>query len=149
LAMTELVNILNVEFELNLSPAMIYSYPTITDIVDHLSSALCVGVISNSIIDIVNGANTLAGKAKMVYSRDVILQRIRCIVEDLLGARVDDCVDLMEEGLESLAMTELVNILNVEFELNLSPAMIYSYPTITDIVDHLSSALRAEVDMDC
>jgi len=67
-------------------------------------------------------------------------------VRGLLGEEVSGEIEveapLMEMGLDSLAATELVRELSEEFGLQLPPTLLFDYPTITALAEHLQSQLQ-------
>jgi hypothetical protein len=51
----------------------------------------------------------------------------------------------MDQGLDSLGVTEVASRLGNEFGLRLSPTVVFSYPTICALVDHISALLGLNV----
>eukprot|EP01042_Synura_sphagnicola_P003903 gene3903-4896_t len=71
------------------------------------------------------------------------IERMRTIVRGTVLSLVDsesipDDGVLMNLGLDSLGATELSVRLSKEFNLRLPPTMLFSYPSVNDIVSHLS-----------
>jgi acyl carrier protein len=71
-----------------------------------------------------------------------VTSKVRSLVTPLLDTRaVDDNVQLMDQGLDSLGATEVSSRLSNEFELRLSPTVVFSYPTINDLAVHICDLL--------
>ena len=72
-----------------------------------------------------------------------IEQVVVSIVASLFSnkSNVELDVPLMDLGVDSLGATELSTQLTAKIGVQLSPTLIYSYPTVTSIVNHISSLL--------
>ena len=86
-------------------------------------------------------------------SADVRLQvhsEVKTAVRELLGDDGSSTVDintqapLMEMGLDSLAATQLGRQLSEDFDGDMSPTLLFDYPTIEALTDHFSP--RTEVE---
>ena len=61
---------------------------------------------------------------------------------------VDVQAPLMEMGLDSLAATQLVQQLSSEFGIQLAPTLLFNYPTVNALSDHLASLVSTEAQHD-
>jgi 3-oxoacyl-(acyl-carrier-protein) synthase/acyl carrier protein len=71
------------------------------------------------------------------------------IVVGLLGCAPEDLnadEPLMEAGLDSLAVTQLVRELAISFELNLSPTLLFDHPTINALTSYLCGTVSTSDD---
>jgi myxalamid-type polyketide synthase MxaB len=77
-------------------------------------------------------------------TRRQVLDTITSLVRELLGEEgqqggLDPSTSLMDAGLDSLASTQLVRGLSESFGVKLSPTLMFDYPTINALTDHISS----------
>ncbi len=72
------------------------------------------------------------------------LNRLTELISQLLEVPYEDIesdVDLSEYGFDSVSFTKLVNIINEETTLSLSPTIFFEYPTLSKVSKYLSSEL--------
>ena len=69
-------------------------------------------------------------------------------VVDILGESLDMESPLMEAGVDSLASTELVNKINENLGVSLGPTVLFDYPTIQDLTQHLVQTLKGPETID-
>ena len=77
-----------------------------------------------------------------------IVQTITRVVRSLLGVdggkQIDVGFPLMEMGLDSLASTDLVRQLSQELEIELPPTLLFDYPTVIELSNHLAKLVAPE-----
>ena len=83
-------------------------------------------------------------------ARRQILTEIAPMVENLLGDEapqggVDIDTPLMELGLDSLAATQLMREMSEKWQFPLQPTLLFDYPTINSLCDHLASVMSDDV----
>merc|ERR1711988_973944 len=76
-----------------------------------------------------------------VKSLDPVLatKRLMNIVKDVVAADDDIAADspLMEAGMDSLSSVQLVTEVSKEFQMTLSPSLVFDFPTVAAMVSHL------------
>jgi acyl transferase domain-containing protein/NAD(P)-dependent dehydrogenase (short-subunit alcohol dehydrogenase family)/acyl carrier protein len=77
------------------------------------------------------------------WTVDEVSARTALIVRGLIQAEgeIQDDVQLMDIGLDSLGVTELATRLAAEFGIHVMPTMVFSYPTLRDITAYMLSEL--------
>ena len=87
-------------------------------------------------------------RAASKYTADDVLRIVRRIAAELVQATesLPDSVSLTECGLDSLGATELSGKLSGAFGIKLLPTLIFSYPTISEIANHIISLVGVEVE---
>ena len=83
----------------------------------------------------------LGVKAGLVADLSQCSPELAAQLQDSDGMGVADSDQLMETGVDSLGATELAVTLSSELGLRLLPTLVFSYPTIGDIVDHVKTQL--------
>ncbi|QDZ21994.1 polyketide synthase [Chloropicon primus] len=63
-------------------------------------------------------------------------------VIDTIGETIDTESPLMEAGVDSLASSELINKINDDMGTSLGPTILFDYPTIQDLTQHLVQTLK-------
>ena len=85
-------------------------------------------------------------------SRDEILAAVVDEVRNLLATspseELDHHMSLMEMGIDSLVSTQLVRQLEARLDLRLSPTLLFSYPTIDALTEHLIDQMAGRLDDD-
>ena len=80
----------------------------------------------------------------LAEARQQILTEVTSAVSELLGeehkqhGELDTSAPLMDMGLDSLAATQLMRGLNESLEVEISPTLLFDYPTINALSDHLA-----------
>eukprot|EP00931_Biecheleriopsis_adriatica_P075574 TRINITY_DN49403_c0_g1_i1.p1 TRINITY_DN49403_c0_g1~~TRINITY_DN49403_c0_g1_i1.p1 ORF type:complete len:859 (+),score=258.79 TRINITY_DN49403_c0_g1_i1:93-2669(+) len=66
-------------------------------------------------------------------------KRVMAIVSDVIAADDDLSADspLMEAGMDSLSSVQLVTEVSKEFQMSLSPSLVFDFPTVAAVVAHL------------
>ena len=71
-----------------------------------------------------------------------VQKTIEQAVTDTIGQSIDMESPLMEAGVDSLASSELVNKINDDMGVSLAPTILFDYPTIQDLTEHLVHMLK-------
>jgi len=74
-------------------------------------------------------------------SKSSITERIQFAVEALTGQVVSESDPLMHAGLDSLSSIELKDTISEMFDVKLQSTLIFDYPSITAIADHVKSLM--------
>ncbi|CAE7035636.1 der [Symbiodinium natans] len=66
-------------------------------------------------------------------------KRLMSIVKDVIAADDEITADspLMEAGMDSLSSVQLVTEVSKEFQMTLSPSLVFDFPNVAAIVNHL------------
>ena len=71
-----------------------------------------------------------------------VQKTIEQAVTDTVGQSIDMESPLMEAGVDSLASSELVSKINDDMGVSLAPTILFDYPTIQDLTEHLVHMLK-------
>lgn len=75
------------------------------------------------------------------------MEIVRRIAAELISNElISDSVPLMDMGIDSLSATEIASNLSTEFGLKLFPTLLFNYPTVNDIVNHLCNTMSLTED---
>ncbi|QDZ21995.1 alcohol dehydrogenase [Chloropicon primus] len=75
-----------------------------------------------------------------------VQKTIEQAVIDTIGETIDTESPLMEAGVDSLASSELINKINDDMGTSLAPTILFDYPTIQDLTQHLVQTLPDATD---
>jgi acyl carrier protein len=75
--------------------------------------------------------------------KEALVATVREISQAILGVKVGSSQPLMESGLDSLASVELRNALASRFGLDLSPTIVFDYPTADALAAFLATQLQS------
>ncbi|KAL7554746.1 hypothetical protein ACHAWF_018278 [Thalassiosira exigua] len=140
LAIAELSSMLRARFDMELPAAIVFSYPTISDLTDHIFG--CLTQESN----ICAADSNYDRERTRTPSRDSVSYEVEQAVRSVanVSGDLDFGASLMDVGLDSLAIAELSSILRARFDMELPAAIVFSYPTISDLTDHIFECLSIE-----
>ena len=103
---------------------------------------LRVGLTFSKVQTLDNDLSITPIKSKTIVSEPQdILSTVVEVLKALVNSEIRFDVPLMDLGVDSLGATELSTQLTAKIGVQLSPTLIYSYPTVTSIVNHISSLL--------
>ena len=133
----ELNNLLSKETGADLPPGLVFSYPTVNDIVEYLKEVI---KVPDNKVPNTEEAKTMK-RQNHTYSSTFSM--VSSTAAEFVGGTnagdLDPSRNLMDLGLDSFGASELVNRLSAEVGFNLPPSLVFSYPTINDIVEYLTS----------
>ena len=76
------------------------------------------------------------------FTEEQVGEVVRRVIVSLLGdGEVDASAALMDQGLDSMGATELSSMLSSELGIRVLPTMLFSYPTVVDIIGHMCEEL--------
>lgn len=78
----------------------------------------------------------------------VVVSQLKEIVSGILGGAVAEDQPLMEAGLDSLAAVELRNTVGAKFGVELPATVIFDYPSIRALAQHLTEQGSVQNDSD-
>ena len=146
LSVVELSNDLQSQLEMDISPTLIFSEPTIND----LSTFLCNQLLSDHkhIRRNVKNANSLL--LKKCWTKEAVTIEVENAVKKVIGSKDDDHIDhssnLMDIGLDSLSVVELSNDLQSCLGIEVSSTLVFSEPTIKDLSNFLYDRLSMDTE---
>lgn len=84
-------------------------------------------------------AATVATPAPQGLDPVLATKRLMSIVKDVIAADDDLTADspLMESGMDSLSSVQLTTEVSKEFQMTLSPSLVFDFPTVAAMVSHL------------
>ena len=74
-----------------------------------------------------------------------VIETTSAAVLEVLGTKVTVDTPLMSAGLDSIAVTDLVNVLSKRFEIELPPTLLFDHPTIGSVATHITTLLPMEI----
>ena len=74
-----------------------------------------------------------------------VIETTSAAVLEVLGTKVKVDTPLMSAGLDSIAVTDLVNVLSKRFEIELPPTLLFDHPTIDSVATHITTLLPMEI----
>ena len=77
--------------------------------------------------------------------RSAVIDTTSAAVLEVLGTKVTVDTPLMSAGLDSIAVTDLVNVLSKRFEIELPPTLLFDHPTIGSVATHITTLLPMEI----
>jgi acyl carrier protein len=97
---------------------------------------------------VTTGAGAIAAPAVVAAEyqiRSVMKRILTTLIDDAADGEINDDALLMQTaGLDSLGATELSSQLGAEYGLKVPPTLIFSYPTVNEIVSYLHGTLAAK-----
>ncbi|WP_372366348.1 aminotransferase class III-fold pyridoxal phosphate-dependent enzyme [Candidatus Uabimicrobium sp. HlEnr_7] len=72
-----------------------------------------------------------------------ILVQIASTTSKIEECHIDSSMELSEYGFDSITFTEFANQLNERYDLNLTPAIFFEYPTIDELTNYLISEFES------
>ena len=80
--------------------------------------------------------------AASLFTEEQVGEVVRHIVSSLLGEDdINVSAALIDQGLDSMGATELSSMLSSELGIRVLPTMLFSYPTVVDIIGHMCEEL--------
>lgn len=133
MSVTELVSVLEEHLQLELDPDLVFDHP----LLDQLIEAL--GEIRTS-----SGDNGNSDDNQL--SRDQIAQKINALFFSLTDIEsIDPEVELTEQGLDSMSITELVAQLEEDLSIDLDPDIVFEYPLVDQLVDEIYAIIQRSI----
>ena len=74
-----------------------------------------------------------------------VIETTSVAVLEVLGTKVTVDTPLMSAGLDSIAVTDLVNVLSKRFGIELPPTLLFDHPTIGSVATHITTLLPMEI----
>lgn len=125
LSATELINALENEYHIDLDPDLLFDFPLIDQFV-------------GAVDDKRRESGGISGKT----SRDDVAQTIKKLFTHLTSVEsIDPDVEMTEQGLNSLSVTEFISQLESTYGISVDPDIIFDYPLYDQLVDQIYSML--------
>ena len=80
-----------------------------------------------------------------MQNASAVIDTTSAAVLEVLGTKVAVDTPLMSAGLDSIAVTDLVNVLSKRFEIELQPTLLFDHPTIDSVATHITTLLPMEI----
>merc|ERR1712183_1032981 len=94
--------------------------------------------VSTAIQDAAPAAESVVAKAKGL-DPDYVRKQLMTFVKDVMAS--DDELELdspfMEAGMDSLSSVSLMSMVAKEFQMALSPSLVFDFPTVRSLEEHL------------
>jgi acyl carrier protein len=115
------------KYDYNFPSTLLFNYPTIIE-------------ISTYIYPIIFAAVDLH---ESEHAHSQMVADIQEMIVDIVGIDIPEAnAQLMDIGIDSFAITDLVNKLSLKFDYNFSPTLLFNYPTINEVADHVLSVTK-------
>ena len=122
LGATQFVTSLQQQLGFQLDPDLLFDYPLLDQLVGYLES--------------------LGAGAKAPRSREDMVEIVSRIFYELTSvSTIDRDVELTDQGLDSLSATQFVTQLSSEMGVSLDPDVLFDYPLLEPLCDHLMEKL--------
>ncbi|CAH0367048.1 unnamed protein product [Pelagomonas calceolata] len=82
---------------------------------------------------------------RTMQNASAVIDTTSAAVLEVLGTKVTVDTPLMSAGLDSIAVTDLVNVLSKRFEIELPPTLLFDHPTIGSVATHITTLLPMEI----
>jgi acyl carrier protein len=82
---------------------------------------------------------------RTMQNASAVIHTTSAAVLEVLGTKVTVDTPLMSAGLDSIAVTDLVNVLSKRFEVELPPTLLFDHPTIESVATHITTLLPMEI----
>lgn len=124
----ELIQNLEKRLELTLESTLLLEYPTIDALTCYLSS-------------VKNDSNSIEKNKNLVTVRSRVVSALHRLLQIEPNIEIDQQAPIWDLGLDSFGSIELVQRLGKELNLPLNYALLFSYPTISALSDHIVDLL--------
>ena len=142
LGAVELRNSLEERTGLQLSPTLLFDYPTVDEVVAHLQT-LVPEARARDQVSLMEADLGHAQAQAQAPSAEYLQQEVSEAVSAILGAQVDLTQPLVAAGIDSLGAVELRNNLEERMGCQLPPTLLFDYPTVSDLAGYLQGHLMA------
>lgn len=130
MSVTELISMLETHLQLELDPDLVFDHPFLDQFIEALEE-----------ISRAAGGNG-ASNANSI-SHDDIAEKINALFFNLTNIeRIDPEVELTEQGLDSMSITELVTQLEEDLSVDLDPDIVFEYPLIDQLVEEICATIQ-------
>ncbi|MCP4698377.1 MAG: SDR family NAD(P)-dependent oxidoreductase, partial [Gammaproteobacteria bacterium] len=159
--LTDLTDRLNQQFNLDLTPAVLFEHPSLADFSSYLSQTYKAAVSEESTdIDTPDieteplqvseeSADIEAPKIETkplqtsLLIGDALLTEVSAILK-VEAADIDLDEEMSNYGFDSINLTDLTNRLNQRFGLELTPAVLFEHPSLAEFSSYLSQAYEEQ-----
>ena len=152
---TELSTRLSERLKTELSPTLVFDHPTLQSIVSSLSIDYDLSI--DSTVDAStqrhdelvheNAAVVSTPLQSSIRDSSTILKTISAAVMEVLGSSPPVDTPLMSAGLDSIAVTEFVNILAKRFDRELPSTLLFDHPTINSMATYIAETTEMPVSV--
>nr|WP_305119323.1 SDR family NAD(P)-dependent oxidoreductase [Tahibacter harae] len=156
IAASEWVRLVNAEFGVEVKATKVYDHPTLEDFAAYLQSQL--GAVVPAADAVVPSAGAAAGTPAPVAAAatvmaaapavDALRPRLLASLSRVLGLGEDQIgtgEKFSDVGLDSIAASEWVRLVNAEFGIEVKATKVYDHPTLEDFAVYLQTQLAAAV----
>ena len=143
LGAVELRNSLEERTGLQLSPTLLFDYPTVDEVVAHLQTLVPEAHARDQVHLMEADLGYSQVQAQEAPSAEYLQQEVSEAVSAILGAEVDLTQPLVAAGIDSLGAVELRNNLEARMGFQLPPTLLFDYPTVSDLAGYLQGHVMA------
>ena len=143
LGAVELRNSLEERTGLQLSPTLLFDYPTVDEVVAHLQTLVPEAHARDQAHLMEADLGYSQVQAQEAPSAEYLQQEVSEAVSAILGAEVDLTQPLVAAGIDSLGAVELRNNLEARMGFQLPPTLLFDYPTVSDLAGYLQGHVMA------
>lgn len=129
---TELVSLLEEKLSLELDPDLLFDHPLIDQLAAAIEEKLGGGEVNQA-------SNATAPDAPPDHNgREDIARKINALFFSLTSIEaIDPEVELTEQGLDSMSITELISQLEEDLKIDLDPDIVFEFPLVDQLVDEI------------
>jgi acyl transferase domain-containing protein/NADPH:quinone reductase-like Zn-dependent oxidoreductase/acyl carrier protein len=139
LSSVEFRNTLESKLGMQLPSTLVFDYPTIAAI-----SQLVASSQQSSSVEEADSAGAAVEQPSIAELAAKVLPQVAAVAQSILGAPVEASAPLMSAGLDSLSSVEFRNTLESKLGLQLPSTLVFDYPSINAIAQHVGSTLAEE-----
>jgi NADPH:quinone reductase-like Zn-dependent oxidoreductase/3-oxoacyl-(acyl-carrier-protein) synthase/acyl carrier protein len=77
-------------------------------------------------------------------TKDDIKEELKRVVQEFVNEEVDTKIPLMDAGIDSLSVVQFTNILTTSFNITLSGTLLFDFPTIELITEHIHEEIAKQ-----
>ena len=147
IATTELSALMSEHFKTELPQTLLFDHPSLRSVADFLLSILepkQEGLAPEVSEPKING-NKVQAQVVSTSTEVHAVETISAAVLEVLGTAVAVETPLMSAGLDSIAVTELADMLADRFNMELPQTLLFDYPTIESVANFVAATMPKEI----
>ncbi|PEO82731.1 hypothetical protein CN558_22205 [Bacillus wiedmannii] len=153
ISLSEFCDFINGKFKLSLNPTILFDYPKIEDltnhIMKHLQNSLDLDIETGTVEEIkdtnISRVKTLNAPSNIQHLQPLLTEMLAKLLEVDIN-EIDKDTDLREFGLDSITLFEYVEQINKQWRIDINPTLLYQYTTIEEIAIYLQDVHSAKLN---